>query len=108
VIPEVWTGDIRTARQPGSKLIDPGLPWNVALSQSAEEMVCFPPRATAALLLLSAITSPVTCYTPASTAGTDALAALAIGKLGVYYAQQYKAGNHTSCTLENVAVRREW
>ena len=71
-------------------------------------MVYIPSKATAALLVLSALTTPVTSYTPASTAGTDALAALATGKLALYYAQQYKAGNHTSCTLDNVAVRREW
>ncbi|KAB5582305.1 hypothetical protein GE09DRAFT_1197762 [Coniochaeta sp. 2T2.1] len=71
-------------------------------------MVFFERASAAALVLLSAITVPVTGYTPASTAGTDALAAIAVGKLGVYYAQQYHAGNHTSCTLDNVAVRREW
>ena len=71
-------------------------------------MVNLPVTASAALLVLLVTTAPVTGYTPASTAGTDALAALAVGKLGLYYAQQRKAGNHTSCTLDNVAVRREW
>jgi tyrosinase len=71
-------------------------------------MVHFKSQASAALLVLAAATAPVRAYTPASTAGTDALAALALGKLSLYYAQQYTTGNHTSCTLDDVAVRREW
>ncbi|OIW22959.1 Di-copper centre-containing protein [Coniochaeta ligniaria NRRL 30616] len=71
-------------------------------------MMFSPLRTSTALLLLSAISAPVTGYTPASTAETDVLAALAAGKLALYYTQQRRAGNHTSCTLENVAVRREW
>lgn len=71
-------------------------------------MAFFLARASAALLLLSAVSGSVAAYTPASTAGTDVLAALAVGKLALYYAEQYRAGNHTACTLDNVAVRREW
>jgi tyrosinase len=50
----------------------------------------------------------VTAFTPASTANTDVLAANGLLNLAVYELEQALQGKQGSCTLSNVAVRREW
>lgn len=54
---------------------------------------------------LLAAGSVVAGYSAASTAETDKLALIALGKLGVHYAAQK---DHGSCTIKKAAVRREW
>lgn len=61
----------------------------------------------------AAVTAPLlasaaTAYTPASTFGTDILAAEGMLNLAAYQLEQAFKGNTGSCTLQNVAVRREW
>ncbi|KAK3314850.1 hypothetical protein B0H66DRAFT_563793 [Apodospora peruviana] len=47
-------------------------------------------------------------YTTASTAQTDQLAAVALGKLSVYAVANASPGPRPKCTLANAAKRREW
>jgi tyrosinase len=65
----------------------------------------FQSSALLAPLLASAASAT---YVPASTWGTDVLAAKGLLNLAVYEVQQALAGSSDSCTLSNVAVRREW
>lgn len=64
------------------------------------------PVAIAPLVALSAATS--TTYKPAATVDTDILAAKGLLNLAIYEVQQAFQGNQGSCTLGNVAIRREW
>ena len=57
---------------------------------------------------LSALTTTVSSYTPASTAQTDALAVLGLANLGLYESQNGAGENGSSCNLGNVATRKEW
>lgn len=54
------------------------------------------------------LTSAATAYTPASTTQTDLLAAKGLLNIGVSQIQLAVKGQLGSCTLANVAVRREW
>lgn len=60
--------------------------------------------AAAAAFVISAET--VACYTTASTAQTDVLAAVALTKLTGYAA--INGGPHPKCTIANAAKRQEW
>ena len=60
--------------------------------------------ATAAVVLAAVASA----YTPASTSQTDALAAKGLLNLAVYHEQEAMSGVQNSCSLQNVAVRREW
>ncbi|KAH6671794.1 tyrosinase [Halenospora varia] len=64
------------------------------------------PVAIAPLVALSAATG--TTYKPAATVDTDILAAKGLLNLAIYEVQQAFQGNQGSCTLGNVAIRREW
>lgn len=59
-----------------------------------------------AWVLLLALTSAA--YQPAPTTDTDVLAAKGLLNLAVREIQQVLQGKQDSCTLANVAVRREW
>jgi tyrosinase len=56
----------------------------------------------------SLLASTATAFTPASTTATDQLAAKGLLNLAVYEIQQALAGNQGTCTLSNVAIRKEW
>jgi tyrosinase len=47
-------------------------------------------------------------YKPAPTTDTDVLAAKGLLNLAIWEVQQALQGKQDSCTLANVAVRREW
>jgi tyrosinase len=59
-------------------------------------------------LCASLLASAATAFTPASTTATDLLAAKGLLNLAIYEVEQAAAGNHSTCTLSNVAIRREW
>ncbi|RDL40550.1 Di-copper centre-containing [Venustampulla echinocandica] len=59
--------------------------------------------AWASLLALTSAT-----YQPASTFGTDLLAAKGLINLAVHGIEQAAQGKQGSCTLANVAIRKEW
>jgi tyrosinase len=54
------------------------------------------------------LASAATAYTPASTTQTDLLAANGFLNLGINQLQLALSGKLATCTLANVAVRREW
>lgn len=59
-------------------------------------------------LCASLLASAATAFTPASTTATDALAANGLLNLAIYEIEQALAGNQGTCTLSNVAIRKEW
>ncbi|KAI9744548.1 MAG: hypothetical protein M1818_002077 [Claussenomyces sp. TS43310] len=63
-------------------------------------------RALWALVLVPA--AQVSAYTPAPTIETDILAANGFLNLANYQLKQAFSGARPTCTLQNVAVRREW
>src|SRR6266536_3282561 len=65
----------------------------------------FQPSPLLAPVLVSAASAT---YVPASTWGTDVLVAKGLLNLAVYEVQQALAGSSDSCSLSNVAIRREW
>ena len=54
------------------------------------------------------VASAASAFTPASTTSTDLLAANGLLNLAVNQIEQAFTGKQGSCTLANVAVRREW
>lgn len=61
-------------------------------------------RVTSAVAI-TPLVSAAAAWTPASTTGTDILAAEGLVKLAVY---QHNNPSPSGCTLENAYVRREW
>jgi tyrosinase len=52
--------------------------------------------------------SAASAYTPASTAQTDLLAGKGLLNLAISEVEAAFSGQKSECTLQNVAVRREW
>ena len=57
---------------------------------------------------VSLLAPAASAFTPASTTATDVLAANGLLNLAIYEVEQALAGNQGTCTLSNVAIRREW
>jgi tyrosinase len=60
------------------------------------------------ILCASLLASAVATFTPASTTATDVLAAKGLLNLAIYEVEQALAGKQGTCTLSNVAIRKEW
>lgn len=65
-------------------------------------------RFQASALCASLFAPTVIAFTPASTTATDVLAGKGLLNLAIYEVEQALSGNQGTCTLSNVAIRKEW
>jgi tyrosinase len=65
-------------------------------------------RLNAPIVWAPLLASTAATFTPASTSGTDALAASGLLKLAINETEKAKAGTLGSCTLKNAVIRKEW